>query len=116
MIFPKSFGVDSSMHRLGLRHVDGAETIFKRFSQKLRLLMYHSCIALTTKRQVTREKIEVVSGNDEQRQQVLIRHVSAEALEGGRLGCPGAPPFNAECYLAGGDAGGVKGKCGPPPP
>lgn len=45
-----------------------------------------------------------------------MHHISAEALEGGRLGCPGAPPFDTECYLTGGDAGGVKGMCDPPPP
>eukprot|EP00904_Undaria_pinnatifida_P009720 jgi/Undpi1/5879/HiC_scaffold_2.g01153.m1 len=41
-----------------------------------------------------------------QRREMLLEHMSAEALEGGRLGCAGAPPFNAELYLAGGDAGG----------
>ncbi|CAM9815189.1 unnamed protein product [Laminaria digitata] len=56
--------------------------------------------------QVTRDKVVVVSGTDEQRQELLLGHMSAEALEGGRLGCPGAPAFNAKLYLAGGGAGG----------
>lgn len=55
---------------------------------------------------MTRDKVVVVSGTDEQRREMLLEHMSAEALEGGRLGCAGAPPFNAELYLAGGDAGG----------
>lgn len=57
--------------------------------------------------QVTREKIVVVSGTEEQQREVLLGYISAEALEGGRLGSPGAPPFDAESYLRGGDAGGV---------
>ncbi|CAM9517880.1 unnamed protein product [Scytosiphon promiscuus] len=56
---------------------------------------------------VTREKIVVVSGTEEQQREVLLGYISAEALEGGRLGCPGAPPFDADSYLRGGDAGGV---------
>lgn len=47
-----------------------------------------------------------MSGTDEQRQEVLLGHISADALEGGRLGCPGAPAFDAGRYLA---AGGAKG-------
>ena len=66
-------------------------------------------------KQDTRKKIEVVAGTDKQRQEVLVRHISAEALRGGRLGCPGAPPFDTESYLAGRDAGGVVNHVDPPP-
>ncbi|CAM9444984.1 unnamed protein product, partial [Hapterophycus canaliculatus] len=56
---------------------------------------------------LTREKIVVVSGTEEQQRETLLGYISAEALEGGRLGCPGSPPFDAESYLRGGDAGGL---------
>lgn len=73
----------------------------------LRSLCSLPCCAIHEPTQVTRDKVVVVSGTDDQRQEVLLGHLSAEALEGGRLGCPGAPAFNAELYLAGGDAGGL---------
>eukprot|EP00752_Nemacystus_decipiens_P011132 g9892.t1 len=56
----------------------------------------------------TREKIVVVSGTQEQQREMLLGYMSAEALEGGRLGCPGAPAFDVDSYLKGGDAGGVR--------
>lgn len=55
---------------------------------------------------MTREKIVVVSGTEEQQRELLLHHLSPEALEGGRLGRPGAPPFDAASYLSGGDAEG----------
>lgn len=59
-------------------------------------------------KQTTREKIVVVSGTEEQQRETLLGYMSAEALEGGRLGCPGAPAFDVDGYLKGGDAGGVR--------
>eukprot|EP00903_Cladosiphon_okamuranus_P007085 g6885.t1 len=57
----------------------------------------------------TREKIVVVSGTEAQQRETLLGYVSAEALDGGRLGYPGAPPFDVDSYLKGGDAaGGVR--------
>lgn len=50
----------------------------------------------------------VVSGTEEQQRETLLGYMSAEALEGGRLGCPGAPAFDVDGYLKGGDAGGVR--------
>ncbi|CBN75827.1 conserved unknown protein [Ectocarpus siliculosus] len=57
---------------------------------------------------VTREKVVVVSGTEQQQRELLLQHISEDALEGGRLGLKGAPPFHAESYLKGGDAGGGK--------
>lgn len=71
---------------------------------------YPRChLNLPPQKQRTREKVVVVSGTEEQQRDVLLDYISAEALEGGRLGCPGAPAFDAETYLNGGDAGGGGG-------
>lgn len=63
-------------------------------------LLYHA------QKQATREKIVVVSGTEEQQREALLGYMSAEALEGGRLGCPGAPAFDVDRYLEGGGGGG----------
>lgn len=63
-------------------------------------------ISLAFLEQRTRDKIVVVSGTEEQQREVLLGYMSAEALEGGRLGCPGQPAFDVDSYLKGGDAGG----------
>lgn len=81
--------------------------MYRSSSYKPLLLVYipatppHTCL-----NQRTRDKIVVVSGTEEQQREVLLDYISEEALEGGRLGCPGEPAFDAESYLAGGDAGG----------
>lgn len=59
-------------------------------------------------KQATREKIVVVSGTEKQQREVLLGYMSVKALEGGRLGCPGAPSFDVRSYLKGGDACGVR--------
>lgn len=61
------------------------------------------------KKKVTREKVVVVSGTDEERREVLLAHLSADALEGGRLGFPGAPAFDAGRYLGDGNGNGGDG-------
>lgn len=55
---------------------------------------------------MTRQKVAVVSGTEEERRDILLEHMSLEALDGGSVGGPGRPRFDAQSYLSGEDARG----------
>lgn len=59
--------------------------------------MYHHAIGIAP--QVTREKVVIISGSDKHREEELLKYVSREALEAGRIGAPGERAFDSEGYL-----------------